>query len=248
MKQLRAVKRRTRRSVTPTSARQLMRTPRWIALGAVAVLFALAALGLGRWQWERSADIIRAEQAARAEPVAIESLTAVGEDFENPLIGRPVLASGRYLADAQTAVLSRTVDGRPGVWILTPLALADGSAIAVVRGWAPGDVPVPSGPVNVQGIWHPNERFYRDEPPNEEGVFAISSERLRERWNLPLRPGFIMLSGQVPPSDLLAVPQTVRTADVPFPIQNVFYAIQWFIFAGFAGWVYVRWLRLESKG
>jgi cytochrome oxidase assembly protein ShyY1 len=225
-----------------------MRTPRWIALGAVALIFALAALGLGRWQWERSADIIRAEQAALAQPVAIETLTEVGEAFDNPLIGRPVLASGRYLAESQTPVLSRTVDGRPGVWIVTPLQLTDGSAIAVVRGWAPDDVAAPTGKVNIEGIWHPNERFYPDEHANPDGIFAISSERLRERWNLPLRPGFIMLTAQQPPSDLLAVPQTVRTANVPFPIQNVFYAVQWFIFAGFAGWVYVRWLRLESKG
>lgn len=243
------MKNRTRESVAPPSTRQLIRTPRWIALGLLALVFAIAAMALGKWQWDRSSDIIQAEQAARAQPVGVETLTEIGEDFDNPLIGRPVLASGQFVADQQTAVLSRTVDGRPGVWVLTPLKLADGSAIAVLRGWAPSpdDAPVPTGDVNVTGIWHPNERFYRDELAKSDGVFAISSERLRDRWDLTLRPGFIMLTDQEPPSDLLNVPQTVTTADVPFPIQNVFYAVQWFIFAGFAGWVYVRWLRLESK-
>lgn len=232
------------------SARELIRTPRWVALGLLALVFALAAIGLGRWQWDRSTDIIRAEQVARAEPVDIVTVTAVGEEFENPLIGRPVTASGEYVADQQTAVLSRTVDGPAGVWVLTPLLLEDGTAIAVVRGWAPSiqDAQVPSGDVTVTGIWHPNERFYRDEPYRDDGVLAISSERLRERWQLPLRPGFIMLTQQQPASDLRAVPQTVQTADVPFPIQNVFYAVQWFVFAGFAAWVYFRWLRLEAKG
>lgn len=228
---------------------QLIRTPRWIALGVVTVLFALAAIGLGRWQWDRSQDIIRAEQVSRAEPIAIEMLTDVGEDFDNALIGRPILAAGNYLADQQTAVLSRTVDGRRGVWVLTPLALADGTAITVVRGWAPSleQAEVPNGPIQIAGIWHPSERFYPDEPNDAQGVFAVSSERLRDRWGLPLRPGFIMLTNQIPQSDLLLVPQTVTTADVPFPVQNVFYAIQWFIFAGFFGWIYVRWLRLESS-
>jgi cytochrome oxidase assembly protein ShyY1 len=235
--------------VATRSISQLIRTPRWIALGVLAVLFALAAIGLGRWQWDRSQDIIRAEQVARAEPISIEMLTDVGEDFDNALIGRPVLAGGTYLADLQTAVLSRTVDGRRGVWVLTPLELPDGTAITVVRGWAPtlDQAPVPTGPIDVAGVWHPSERFYPDELNEAVGVFAISSERLRDRWNLPLRPGFIMLTSQIPQSDLLDVPQTVTTADVPFPVQNVFYAIQWFIFAGFFAWIYVRWLKLESS-
>jgi cytochrome oxidase assembly protein ShyY1 len=223
-------------------------TPRWITLGLIALIFALAAIGLGRWQWDRTQDIVRAEQAAQAEAVAVETLTEVGEDFDNPLIGRPILARGTYLADQQVAVLSRSVDDRQGVWVLTPLQLSDGSAVAVVRGWAPdiSAAPVPSGRVDVAGIWHPNERFYRDEPFRKDGVFAISTERLRDRWDLPLRPGFIMLTSQQPQSDVVPVPQTVQTAGVAFPIQNAFYAVQWLVFAGFAGFVYVRWLRMEA--
>lgn len=231
------------------SALRLAATPRWITLGLIALVFALAALGLGRWQWDRTQDIVRAEQAAQAEAVAVETLTEVGEDFDNPLIGRPVLASGTYLADQQVAVLSREVSDQPGVWVLTPLQLPDGSVIAVVRGWAPeiSAAPVPAGSIELAGVWHPSERFYRDEPTLNDGVFAISTERLRARWNVPLRPGFIMLTAQQPQSDLVPVPQTVQTAGVPFPIQNAFYAVQWLVFAGFAGFVYVRWLRMEAN-
>jgi cytochrome oxidase assembly protein ShyY1 len=231
------------------SALRLAATPRWITLGLIALVFALAAIGLGRWQWDRTQDIVRAEQAAQAEAVAVETLTEVGEDFENPLIGRPVLASGTYLVDQQVAVLSREVSDQPGVWVLTPLQLSDGSVIAVVRGWAPdiSAAPVPPGPIELAGVWHPSERFYRDEPTLNDGVFAISTERLRVRWNVPLRPGFIMLTAQQPQSDLVPVPQTVQTAGVPFPIQNAFYAVQWLVFAGFAGFVYVRWLRMEAN-
>jgi surfeit locus 1 family protein len=231
------------------STLRLAATPRWIALGLLALVFALAALALGRWQWDRTQDIVLAEQAARAEPVDIRTLVEVGEDFDNPLIGRPVLARGAYLAGSQTVVLNRSLDDEAGVWVLTPLRFDDGTAIAVLRGWSPSidDIEPPSGIVNVAGIWHPNERFYRDEPMSQDGVMAISSERLRERWELPLLPGYIMLTKQEPESNLAAVPQTVRTADVPFPVQNAFYAVQWLVFAGFAGFVYFRWLRLESR-
>jgi len=35
--------------------------------------------------------------------------------------------------------------------------------------------------------------------------------------------------------------------DVPFPLQNFFYAIQWWVFAAFAVVVYARWLYLDAK-
>ena len=66
----------------------------------------------------------------------------------------------------------------------------------------------------------------------------------RYRSRVPVAP----LTGQVvlvqfcqPP-----VPPTVQTSDVPFPLQNFFYAFQWWIFAGFGVVVYLRWLWLES--
>ena len=39
---------------------------------------------------------------------------------------------------------------------------------------------------------------------------------------------------------------TVQTADVPFPLQNFFYAFQWWIFGAFAVAFYLRWLWLEA--
>jgi cytochrome oxidase assembly protein ShyY1 len=49
------------------------------------------------------------------------------------------------------------------------------------------------------------------------------------------------------PNALVIVPPTVQVGDVPFPLQNFFYAIQWWIFAAFAIFVYARWLYLDAK-
>jgi cytochrome oxidase assembly protein ShyY1 len=40
----------------------------------------------------------------------------------------------------------------------------------------------------------------------------------------------------------------MQAADVAFPLQNFFYAFQWWLFGIFAVVVYVRWLWLESRG
>jgi cytochrome oxidase assembly protein ShyY1 len=48
-------------------------------------------------------------------------------------------------------------------------------------------------------------------------------------------------------TDPLIVPPTVQVGEVPFPLQNFFYAIQWWVFAAFAMFVYARWLYLDAK-
>jgi cytochrome oxidase assembly protein ShyY1 len=145
------------------------------------------------------------------------------------------------------------------VWVLTPLELFDGSVIGVLRGWldsptAAGVVP-PAGDVVVSGIMHPDERFYPDAVTEPGTVVAISSARQSQSWGPGTRSGYVMLTDTAPGSDDLpgsatAAPEpaapTVQTADVPFPLQNFFYAVQWWIFAAFAVVVYLRWLWLDA--
>jgi cytochrome oxidase assembly protein ShyY1 len=44
-----------------------------------------------------------------------------------------------------------------------------------------------------------------------------------------------------------AVPATVQTSGVPFPLQNFGYAFQWWVFALFVVFAYVRWLSLDAR-
>jgi cytochrome oxidase assembly protein ShyY1 len=60
-------------------------------------------------------------------------------------------------------------------------------------------------------------------------------------------PGSDDLPGSATAAPEPAAP-TVQTADVPFPLQNFFYAFQWWIFAAFAVVVYLRWLWLDAAG
>jgi cytochrome oxidase assembly protein ShyY1 len=65
---------------------------------------------------------------------------------------------------------------------------------------------------------------------------------------VPVRPGFIVLQSTDPSTAPAPdpVPPTVQTADVPFPLQNFFYAVQWWIFAAFGLVFYLRWLWIEA--
>ena len=227
-------------------------TPRWLGLAAIAVAIMVGCVGLGRWQWDRTQNILKAERASQGVAVPVGELMGVGEPLPDESIGRPVTATGSYLPAEQVLVLQRVWHDKAGIWVLTPMQLADGSIVGVLRGWLPSEsspgVQPPSGRVTVTGIMHPNERFYPDAVTDAGTAVSISSDRLSAVWGSSTRSGYVMLTSSSPseqPAPLPADP-TVQTADVPFPLQNFFYAFQWWIFAGFVLVVYGRWLWLDT--
>lgn len=238
---------------TPRAILRTAVTPRWLGFAVLAVIFMIGCFVLGRWQWDRTQDIIQAEQAGRSAPRVVEEVAEPGGTLTNELIGQPVIAAGSYEPAGQVMVLHRSFNDQPGVWVVTPLLLTDGSLIAVLRGWlpdasAPGAIP-PAGSVVVTGVVQPDEGFYGEARPDPGTLVAISSVELGKLWGQKTRPGYITLQAQQPAFEPAPtpVPPTVVTDNVAFPIQNLFYAIQWLIFAAFAVVVYGRWLWRDAQ-
>ena len=139
------------------------------------VLLALAAgvfVSAGRWQLSRAAErrAIAAEiNAGRKQaPLAV----AGGTPAQELVAWRPARVEGVWRNDLSLLIDNRNLDGKPGLWLATPLKLADGSAILVLRGWFarpmmgqgaaqgagvqgvsqnPGRVPTPAGMQTVTG-------------------------------------------------------------------------------------------------
>lgn len=242
---------------TPESLLRLALTPRWLLAAALLLVFVVAAILLGRWQWERTQNILDAERAAQSQPLPIEQVLPPGSagvtELPAEAIGRPVIASGEYVPEMQVAVTGRLLGERTGVWIVTGLELADGRVVAVLRGWLPSaqsdGSTAPTTPVTVSGVLQPDEPFYADAASEAGTVASIAHDRLADLWSTDLLPGFVALGDQQPPSAPAPspVPPTVQTADVAFPLQNFVYAFQWWVFALFAIAVYARWLWLEAR-
>lgn len=232
---------------------RLALTPRWLAALLVVVAFAVTAALLGRWQWDRTQTILAAERAAAAQPAAVESVLRDFDEVPAGSIGHPVTATGRFDPSMQVFVTNREHDGEPGVWVVSGLRLDSGGTVAVLRGWLPStDDPaaaVPTGPVTVAGVVQPDETFYADARTDPGTVASIAHDRLAELWGASLLPGYVTLDSATPVASEAPVPvlPTVVTSDVAFPLQNFFYAWQWWVFALFAFVVYARWLWLEAK-
>ena len=149
------------------------RTRFWIVTVA-ALLTALLTFSLGQWQLGRAAQKLAQQRSLESKndlPVVSNAELAQGAGSIgsspglSPLVDRRVELSGRWLL-AQTIYLdNRQMNGRPGFWVLTPLALeGTGKVVMVQRGWIARDfqqrtrlapVETPDSRVTVQGRMAP---------------------------------------------------------------------------------------------
>jgi cytochrome oxidase assembly protein ShyY1 len=95
--------------------------------------------------------------------------------------------------------------------------------------------------VEISGALQPFEEFYAEQARRPDGqLVAVSQSEVERAWGTDVVDLVLVLTEQSPSSSPapLPVPLTVQTADVPFPLQNAAYTLQWFVFAAF---VWVMW-------
>jgi cytochrome oxidase assembly protein ShyY1 len=243
-------------------------TPRWLGILALALAASAVMVLLGNWQLhryqERSAINDRIDAAAELPPVtlseALPPARTAGSAGPAPpadAVWTRVTATGRYDTGNIILVRGRTVAGRVGFEVVSPLILADGSAVLVDHGWvppAPGGAmaqpelpPIPSGEVTVVG----RVRLSESKPATitrRDGRLEtrrVAVPELARQLPYPVRGAYLLLDEQDPPAPegFIAIP--VRHEN---DWQNFGYVIQWWIFAvmvlmGF-GWA----ARREARG
>jgi len=206
----------------------------------VALLVAAVCVGLGLWQVRRLGER-RAHNAAMA--VRREAPPIV-------LRGRLALDRVRYRSVRVTGVLDyarqrtwpgRTVDGVPGVAILTPVRLEDGTAVFVDRGWVPS----------------PDARHVELERTRERDTVSLDGLALpapRARGDVDPAALRDSLPYPIAPYVVQWLPRGAAFSDSPLPVRrwpapalddgpHLSYAIQWFAFAAIALGGMAAWLR-----
>lgn len=231
--------------------------PAWLLLLGVLVAVVVSFYQLGMWQLGVSSNQASREMAERqaARPTAeLGQVTAPHQTFPDDGAGRSVAADGSYRAELQFLVPGRLLEGEPGYWVVTPLrteASGEPALLPVLRGFVSDPAqatPPPSGEVSVLGTLAPGESPGPvDLPEGQRG--AIDTADLANDWDEPIYNAFLFLVEQDPP------PATQELTLVPPPVfgesgivwRNVGYAMQWFVFALFAVYMYVRFLRDASR-
>ncbi|MEW9527266.1 SURF1 family protein [Microbispora sp. NPDC049125] len=234
--------------------------PRLVALHLLVIGVLVSFTILGRWQLGVFESSGKPRLAADPAPVAVSRLSQVGEYMPGDVVGRRVTAQGAYDAAGQLLVADRLPDvsapgGRAakgrGFWLLTPLRLADGTTVSVVRGWVarPDDpaTAVPPGPVTVTGRLQLAEQsgdVQRSGPLPRGQVSNVSIAELINLWpDARVRDGFVVATEQSPPSQATAVAVPPPIEGAGFNWRNLAYAAQWWIFALFAVFMWFHFVR-----
>lgn len=134
----------------------------WVA----AVVGVCACVALGQWQTRRAEQKLAIERAwavaEAGQPEQLASASALAQ--VSAALPRRVALHGRLLHDKTVWVGNRIVDGRPGLYAVTPLAIDGGAGVVLInRGWmprGPGDSagalprlsPSVDAPVHVVGL------------------------------------------------------------------------------------------------
>lgn len=232
-------------------------TPRWLLLLGLVVGICIGFVWLGLWQLSvaqhDAIEELRAERAALVEK-PLEEVLSPHQAFPSDGSGHPVVVTGSYDASRQFLVPNRVLEGEPGYWVVTPLVVEqEAGVIPVLRGFVPdpasADTP-PAQQVTVRGELAPGESPYLEEEPLPTGQRgSIDLSLLANQWPEDLFNAFIFATAEDPPltSEALSpVPPPELTAgEVDW--RNLGYALQWWVFAAFAVFMYLKLLHDAAR-
>ncbi len=219
-------------------------TVRALGLGALALTLMAAMAALGLWQLgaydKHQAEDARARLAQ--PPVPLDQILGPDSAFPAAGVGRPVTVTGRY--DVAEQVYVRQLPGSADQYaVATPLVTSSGSVVLVVRGSARHpDAAAPVGAVTVRGVLQPSQAL-GSRPDDARVTDGLRVASLLESMTRDLYAGYVVLTTSEPAESLPAVDTPLPRSSRWAGIRNLLYALQWWVFAAFVGFMWWRIVR-----
>jgi surfeit locus 1 family protein len=239
---------------------------------AVPTVFVLAAVvtfvALGNWQVERKAwkealiGTLDQRLSASPTPLPPRALWARLDRSDNEF--RRVRFSAAFVPGTEALVFTsgsalRSDMPGPGYWVFALARVADGSLVAINRGFVPEDRKDPRtraahdlvGDIDMTGVMRwPESRGYfapADDPGRNlwfvrDHLAIAAAKGWRERWG-EVAPFFIDLETPMPPSGWPhpgALKVSIRN-------EHLQYAVTWYGLAGSLTIMFVVWLRNHCR-
>lgn len=200
---------------------------RIVLAGLLLVAVAAGCIALGLWQLDRAVErrgvALSIEQGRAANALNLNATVLEPLSLKN---WTPAKAEGYWRDDLSVLLDNRNLEGRPGLWLATPLVLADDRAVLVLRGWFARPLGAQTAPLIAS----------THEPQTIQGELAQQVPRLFELWtsNKASRLSFTPspnhprsattpadLSNEKPSADIRAAKMpTVNTETLP-RLQNL---------------------------
>ncbi|MEN0085896.1 MAG: SURF1 family cytochrome oxidase biogenesis protein [Leifsonia sp.] len=236
----------------------MMLRPRWIGALIFALLLAAGFAWLGQWQLERAVESGKAVEAPTETVLPLAKVAAPSSPLRDAAVGQLVEFTGAFVPGDYQLLEGRLNDGRSGWWVVGHLTLQrDGQpvALAVARGWAPDEASAkaamarlanePADPQRVVGRILPDEQPQVPDKSDPTAMKTLGVGQLYNLWTgvdgVDVYAAYVVERGA--PAGLVQIDSPPPIAQTELNWLNVFYAVEWIIFAGFAVFLWYRLVR-----
>ncbi len=229
---------------------------RWLGLLVFVAVLATVFVNLGEWQLrrldERRArnDVVVAHESSPVVSLASTGYPQVHDEDQ----WQRVTLTGQFDASRQLQVRYRSNGDDQGTEILTPLRTDDGHLVLVSRGFisrkndgepSADSLPPPVGEVNVTGYLRRSEQGASVAITPAQGAIRLINAPALSTWlGAEAMDGYVMLISVTP-----AQTGPFRAFELPTLDEgpHFWYAVQWFMFCGFALVGLVVFVRSDLK-
>jgi len=212
----------------------------WAVAHLAVLTLVLVLVNLGLWQLRRLEERRLDNQVGMArnaaDPLDLEAMVAGAGSEIDTLEFRRAVTRGEWDADYEVYVRSQVREGRSGLWVITPLVLADDRAVMVNRGWIPVELDrraagPPVGEVEVTGIVkasRPRSALGPEDRPGRDDTIARVDLAVLDSYVPHPLVGVYLEESSPNPSEW-----PLRLAQPAFDDEgsHLVYAVQWFSFA-----------------
>lgn len=244
--------------------------PRLLGLHALALVLVASAGWLGAWQvqaWQAQRSL-EAADLTREQPLPVDEVIGPDDPFPAEYVGQPVLLDGSWVPEGTIYVSGRKHEGRDGFWAVTPLAVGGPRepALLVVRGWTPSVAatpPAPTGAAELVAWLQPTEGTGAvDDDPSDDVVPQLRIGDALQHVDQDLYGAYGVVADEVAPGKWPsgenalnpgttgldpATLEQLPPAGSFTAVRNLLYGIEWWVFGGFAAFVWWRWVRDELE-
>ncbi len=237
----------------PTVA-EVARRPRWIVALLAALLLAGGFAALGQWQLERSVarPVLEEGESERVVPLTEVAQPQQPMEEQTRAQYQRVSVSGEFVPQDTSVVVERVDRGRTGAWVVGHFVDAGGASLAVAIGWAPSEADAASAaarfaeqdpsPVDLVGRYLPSEAPETGE--FEERNDRMSAAALINTWSVVPEAAYggYLVAGEAP-AGLETIDSPPPSPEVALNWLNIFYAVEWAVFAVFAVYLWYRLVK-----
>ena len=225
---------------------------RWFVPSLVVIGGMIFLARLGFWQLDRL-DQRRAQNAALVAALAEPPLN-LNSDFrrEDFRKDREVMVQGEFDFSQQIILLAQTWQGQPGVHLVAPLVIEGGkTAVLVDRGWIPNpdgqsdgfDPFTETGLVTISGYLVPDKPGAEVTDNPQKAWYRLDISAIAAQMPYALLP-IVVAQQAANPDDVQAELPYRNVLEIDLSEgSHLSYALQWFIFSGLLGVMYIAYVR-----